>query len=140
MTGLSALWAPILLSAVIVFVVSSVIHNASPWHKSDYPAVPDEPRARAALGGLALAPGDYMIPRPTAKEDMRSADFAEKVRVGPNVILTVLPNLPWNMGRTFTQWFLYSIVVSIFAAYVASHTNTRAPMAVPAPAARRNRR
>jgi len=37
MTGLSALWLPILLSSVIVFIVSSIIHMASPWHKSDYP-------------------------------------------------------------------------------------------------------
>jgi len=31
MTGLHSLWLPILLSAVIVFVVSSVIHMALPW-------------------------------------------------------------------------------------------------------------
>ena len=36
MTGLSALWLPILLSAVLVFVASSLIHMASPWHKSDF--------------------------------------------------------------------------------------------------------
>jgi len=35
MTGLGALWLPILLSSVAVFVVSSVIHMMSPWHKSD---------------------------------------------------------------------------------------------------------
>lgn len=34
MTGLSALWLPILLSAVVVFVASSIIHMALPWHKS----------------------------------------------------------------------------------------------------------
>jgi hypothetical protein len=120
MTNLLSLWLPILLSAVAVFLASSVIHMLSPWHKGDYPAVPDEPRTRAALSALAIPAGDYMVPRPTAREDMRSAEFAEKVRVGPNVILTVLPNLPWNMGRTFTQWFLYSVVVGLFAAYVAS--------------------
>jgi hypothetical protein len=35
MVGLSALWLPILLSPVIVFVVSSIIHMATPWHKGD---------------------------------------------------------------------------------------------------------
>ena len=120
MTNLLALWLPILLSAVLVFVASSVIHMLLPWHKGEYPAVPDEPTARAAIAALRLPPGDYMIPRPTAREDMRSAEFAEKVKAGPNVILTVLPNLPWNMGRTFTQWILYSLAVSIFAAYIAS--------------------
>ena len=120
MTNLLALWLPIVLSAVSVFLASSVIHMLSPWHKGDYPAVPDEPRTRAALAALAIPAGDYKVPRPTARDDMRSAEFAEKVRAGPNVILTVLPNLPWNMGRTFTQWFLYSVVVGLFAAYVAS--------------------
>src|SRR3989441_2837498 len=68
MTGLSALWLPILLSSVIVFVVSSAIHMASPWHKSDYPKVPNEDRVRDALRALAIPPGDYMIPRPSSRE------------------------------------------------------------------------
>src|SRR2546422_1075848 len=41
MTGLAALWLPILVSSVLVFVVSSAIHMASPWHKSDYAKVPN---------------------------------------------------------------------------------------------------
>ncbi len=36
MVALQALWLPILLSAVIVFVGSSIIHMALPWHKNDY--------------------------------------------------------------------------------------------------------
>jgi hypothetical protein len=42
MTELHALWLPILLSSVFVFLASSVIHMASPWHKSDYPKLPNE--------------------------------------------------------------------------------------------------
>ena len=34
---MSGLWLPVVLSAVIVFVVSSIIHTPLPWHKSDYP-------------------------------------------------------------------------------------------------------
>ncbi|MBC7791989.1 MAG: hypothetical protein H7Z74_18740, partial [Anaerolineae bacterium] len=49
MTGLIMLWLPIILSAVIVFVVSSIIHMALPWHKSDYPKVPNEDQVRNAL-------------------------------------------------------------------------------------------
>jgi hypothetical protein len=64
MTGLSALWLPILLSAVLVFVASSLIHMASPWHKSDYPKLPNEQKVMDALRPLAMPPGEYMIPRP----------------------------------------------------------------------------
>ena len=119
MVGILALWLPILLSAVIVFVVSSIIHMASPWHKNDYPRMPNEDQVRNALRPLAIPPGDYMIPRPTAREEMRSPEFAEKVKQGPNMIVTVLPNGPWSMKSNLTQWFLYAIVVNILAAYVA---------------------
>jgi hypothetical protein len=122
MVPLTALWLPILLSAVIVFVASSIIHMASPWHKNDYAKVPNEEGLRAALRPLAIPPGDYMVPRPTSREEMRSAEFMEKVNQGPNLVLTVLPTGPWSMGRNLGLWFLYLVVVSIFAAYVASRT------------------
>lgn len=120
MVSLTALWLPILLSAVIVFVASSVIHMASPWHKSDYPKVPDEEGLRAALRPLAIPPGDYMVPRPSSREELRDPKFLQKVNEGPNVILTVMPNGPFSMGRNLVQWFLYSVVVSLFAGYIAS--------------------
>jgi hypothetical protein len=119
MTGLSALWLPILLSSVIVFVVSSAIHMASPWHKNDYPKVPNEDKVRDALRPLAIPPGDYMVPRTSSTQEMRSPEFAEKVKQGPNLIITVIPNGPWPMGKNLVLWFLYSAVVGLFAAYVA---------------------
>jgi hypothetical protein len=119
MVGILALWLPILLSAIIVFVVSSIIHMGPLWHRNDYPKVPNEDQVRNALRPLAIPPGDYMIPRPTGSEEMRSPEFAEKVRQGPNMVVTVLPNGPWSMKRNLTLWFLYAVVVSTFAAYVA---------------------
>ena len=119
MTGLSALWLPILLSAVIVFVVSSVIHMASPWHKGDYPKMPNEDKVLDALRPLAIPPGDYMIPRPSSREEMRSPEFAEKMKRGPVMVVTVMPNGPVSMGTNLALWFLYSAVVGLFAAYVA---------------------
>src|SRR5687767_12526654 len=119
MVGVLALWQPILLSAIIVFVVSSIIHMASPWHKNDYPRLPNEDQLRSALRPLAIPPGDYMIPRPETREALRSPEFAEKVRQGPNMIVTFLPNGPWSMKSNLIQWFLYTLVVSAFAAYVA---------------------
>lgn len=119
MTGLFALWLPILLSAVVVFVASSIIHMVLPWHKSDYPKVPNEDRVRDAIRALAIPPGDYMIPRPSSTEEMKSPAFAEKVKEGPVLVMTVLPPGPMSMGKNLTQWFVYCVVVSIFAAYVA---------------------
>ena len=119
MTGLMSLWLPILLSAVIVFVISSVIHMVLPWHKGDYLQMPNEDRVRDALRPLAIPPGDYMVPKPGDRQDLTSPAFMEKYKQGPNLIVTVLPNGPWSMGKSLIQWFVYAIVVGIFAGYVA---------------------
>ena len=119
MTDLLALWLPILLSAVMVFVVSSVVHMLLPWHKHDYLAIPNEDRAREAIRALGIPPGDYMVPRPMTRDEMRSPAFMEKVKQGPNLILTVLPTGPWSMGRNLLLWFLYAVVVGIFAGLIA---------------------
>jgi hypothetical protein len=108
-----------LLSSVIVFIVSSAIHMVSPWHKNDFPKMSNEDKVSDALRPHAIPPGEYMIPRPSGREDMRSPEYAEKMKKGPVVILTVLPNGPASMSKNLIQWFLYSVVVSLFAAYVA---------------------
>ena len=119
MTGLSALWLPILLSSVIVFVASSIIHMVLPWHKTDYPKVPDEDRVRDALRPFAIPPGDYMVPRCEDSKELRTPEFAEKLNQGPVIVMTVLPNGQWSMGRNLGLWFLYCAVVGVFSAYVA---------------------
>ena len=119
MVPLSELWLPIVLSSVIVFVASSVIHMALPWHKNDYAKLPDEEAARAALRPLAIPPGDYMVPRAMSMDEMKSAEFTEKVTAGPVMVVTVLPNERFDMSRNLGLWFAYLVVVSVFAAYVA---------------------
>jgi len=119
MTGLHVLWLPILLSSVIVFVVSSLIHMVLPWHKSDYPKMPNEDKMMESLRPLAIPPGDYMVPRPSNRQELRSPEFLEKLNKGPVMVLTVLPNGPWSMGRNLVLWFLYSAVVGVFSAYMA---------------------
>src|SRR2546425_12028983 len=126
MTGLSALWLPILLSSVIVFVASFVIHMPRPWwHQSDYTKVPNEDRLRDALRPLAVPPGDYMVPRPSNMQEMRTPAFTEKMEKGPVMMLTVIPNGPPSMTKSLVLWFVYCAVVGLFAAYVAG----RAPPA-----------
>jgi hypothetical protein len=119
MTGLSQLWLPIVLSAVIVFVLSSIIHMVLPWHKNDFPRMPKEDEFRRAVGPLAIPPGEYMVPRPANMQEMRSPAFMEKLKQGPVVMLTVMPNEYAGMGKNLVQWFIYSLVVSLFAAYIA---------------------
>src|SRR3989441_10048189 len=119
MTPLVSLWLPILLSAVGVFLVSSALHMFTGWLKRDYLKVPNEDRVMDTLRPLALPPGDYMMPRPESSEQMRSPAFVEKFKKGPVMMFTVMPGGSMAMGKQLTQWFLFSVVVGIFAASVA---------------------
>ena len=119
MTGLTALWLPIVLSAVVVFLVSSIIHMLSPWHKGDYPKLPNEAQVMDALRPLNIPPGDYCMPRPSSSADMKSPEFAEKMARGPIVIMTVVTPGAMSMRRNLSLWMAYAAVVGVFAGYVA---------------------
>lgn len=119
MTELSALWLPIVVSAVIVFVASSLIHMVLTWHKNDFAPMPNEDKVLDALRPFAIPPGDYMIPRCSSTKEMRSPEFQEKLKKGPVMVTTVLPNGQMAMGKLLFQWFVYLLVVGFFAAYVA---------------------
>lgn len=120
MTDLLALWLPILVSAVIVFIASAVIHMAPLWHRNDYPAVPNEDAVMDAIRPFAIPPGEYSVPRASGPKEMQAPEFVEKMKRGPVLVLTVLPNGPVSMARSFVLWFVYTLVVSLLAAYVAS--------------------
>lgn len=121
MTPLASLWVPILLSAVFVFIASSILHMLiTAWHRNDFPKLSNEAQVMDALRPLAIPPGDYMVPRATSTEEMKSPAFTEKLNRGPVLMMTVMPSGPVRMGQSLALWFLYSVVVSLFAAYVAS--------------------
>ena len=56
------LWLPILVSAVLVFIASSVIHMMLSYHNKDFRAVPDEDGVMDALRGFGILAGDYSLP------------------------------------------------------------------------------
>jgi hypothetical protein len=118
MVPVMSLWLPILLSAVLVFVVSSIIHMMLGYHNSDVATVPGEDQVRAAL--RPLPPGDYVIPHAGSMAGMKSPEFVKKMAEGPVVIMTVRPAGQMSMNQSLVLWFLYSILVSVFAAYIAS--------------------
>jgi len=121
MVGVMALWLPILVAAVLVFVASSIIHMFLPYHRSDFLGVPDEDALMDAMRGFNLPAGDYVIPRAGSPEAMKSEEFQAKAKKGPVWFMTVLPSGdPFAMGSQLAQWFVYCLVVGVFAAYIAS--------------------
>jgi hypothetical protein len=122
MTPLAALWLPIIVAAVIVFVASSVIHMAPLWHRGELPAPPDADRLQDAMRPFGLKPGEYMLPRAKDMKDCNAPEFVEKLKRGPVLVMTVVPNGPMSMSRPLVQWFVFTVVVSLLAAYVAGAT------------------
>ena len=120
MIPLTALWLPVLLSAVIVFFASFIMHMVLAYHKSDYRKLPDEDRVTDALRSAGVTPGPaYFFPY-SSFEEMKSAPMIEKFKRGPVGLLTVLPSGPPAMGKNLLLWFLYCVVIGIFAAYLSS--------------------
>lgn len=118
---LSALWLPILLSAVIVFVASSIMHMVLPYHQSDYHRLPDEENVTAAIRAAELKPGLYNFPFCDHK-NMKSPETMERFKRGPVGFLKIFPSGPPNMARFLGLWFGFCIVVGVFAAYIAGRT------------------
>ena len=113
------LWLPILLSAVFVFVLSSVVHMMLKYHESDFKAVPNEERVMDALRPFNVPPGDYFFPRPANMAACKSPEYVKRITEGPVAMMTVCENGPQKMGGSLVLWFINSIIVSIFAAYIA---------------------
>ncbi len=122
MIYLSDLWLPIVASAVIVFVASSILHMVLPLHRNDYAKLPNEDKALESLRSLGVQPGDYAFPCPDGPKDMNSPEMQEKYKAGPVGIVTVLPNGPPAMGKSLTLWFIYCLVMGVFVAYLTGRT------------------
>jgi hypothetical protein len=119
MVSLGSLWLPILLSAVLVFIVSAVIHMVLKYHNKDYTRLPNEDAVRAAIRSGNPAPAQYVIPYCPEMKDMEKPEVQQKFTEGPVAVINLmLPGVP-RMGKYLVQWFIFSLVVSLIVAYVA---------------------
>jgi hypothetical protein len=114
------LWLPMLVTAVLVFIVSSVLHMMLPIHKGDYRKLAHETELLAAMRTHGVTPGAYMFPSPSSMKDMASPEMIEKYQQGPVGLLTILPNGVPAMGKSLVLWLLYIGVISIFVGYLAT--------------------
>ena len=117
MVAIHTLWLPVLLSAVIVFVASSILHMVLPYHRSDYKKLPDEDKVTVALRSASLQRGVYIFPY-SSHQDMKKPEIMEKFKQGPVGTITVFPTGPVNMPKYLVQWFIYCLVVAVFTAYL----------------------
>lgn len=121
MVPLTALWLPILISAIIVFVASSIVHMLLPYHRGDYQQLPDEDKLLVALRAAGLKRGLYIFPFGTHKE-MKSPALVEKYKQGPVGMMTVFPSGPPVMPKLLGMWFIYCLIIGFFVAYLTGRT------------------
>jgi hypothetical protein len=113
---------PIILSAVAVFVASSLIHMVLKWHNSDYRKLPNEDSVRAAIRAGNPAPGQYIVPHCLGMKEMQTPESQQKFMEGPVGFITLRPNGVPRMGGTLALWFLFTLAIGVIAAYVAAKT------------------
>ena len=118
MEFLAELWLPISLAAVFVFVASSILHMCLPIHKGDYGKLAGEDQVLETMRASGVSPGTYMFPCPSSMKDMATPEMIEKYKQGPVGFLTVVPSGAPGMGKNLVQWFLYSVLISVFVGYL----------------------
>ncbi|HEY3730619.1 MAG TPA: hypothetical protein VGL28_05090 [Steroidobacteraceae bacterium] len=121
MVALASLWLPILLAAVVAHIASSLLHMLVGHHAGDLKQLPQEDTLLDAVRSAAVAPGDYLAPRPASAKALKDPDYVSKRRRGPVLLLTVMSSGEMQMGKLLTQWFIYLLIVFVLTAYVACH-------------------
>ena len=119
MVPVTSLLLPILLSSVVVFIASSLIHMVLGYHRNDFSKLPSEDQVMEALRKAGAAPGDYVFPHAGSFAAMKDPAWIEKRKQGPAGVLTVMKSGLPSMAPSLAMWFLFSVVVGVFAAYVA---------------------
>ena len=118
MVPITTLLAPIVLSAVIVFLASFIIHMLLPFHRKDLRKFPKENELMEVLRQYDATAGDYALPHAGSPAGMKNPEFIEKMNKGPLVLMTLSKGGSFSMGKSLVLWFLYSVLISFFAAYV----------------------
>ena len=118
MVPIPALWLPILVSAIFVFILSSLIHMVFGYHAGDYKKLPSEDGIADALRKFSIPDGSYQLPRAGSMKEFGSPEHQEKVKKGPNAMITIWSGTNPSMTGPMVQWFVYSVLIGIFAAYI----------------------
>ncbi|MBT8137813.1 MAG: hypothetical protein KJO54_12420 [Gammaproteobacteria bacterium] len=119
MIALTQLWLPILLSAVLMFVASSLIHMVLKYHNADYKELPNEDEVSSAIRNGSPATGIYTMPHCKDMSAMNDEAMQKKFADGPVAMLTVMPNGMPNMGVMLPLQFVYFVLASTAIAYCA---------------------
>ena len=114
MSAMAGLWLPVLLTAVAVFMASSLVHMLFNWHNSSYRKLDNEDAVREAINAGKPQPGMYVLPYCADMKAMGEESMAAKMREGPVGFLSLRPSGEFSMGKPLLLWFLLTLVVAAF--------------------------
>lgn len=123
MVSLSALWLPILVSAVILWFAGFLAWMVLPHHRGDWKPLPDENAQMAELRKQGVpGPGQYQFPYCKDSKAMKDPEWQRKMKEGPAGMLVLFRPGGANMGMSMVLYFLQCLIVSLFVGYLASRT------------------
>jgi hypothetical protein len=121
MVSLTALWLPIVVSAVVVFVASSLVWMVLPHHRSDWKGLRDQKGMIAELERQGWDGGQFVFPY-AGNPPKRDADWQRQCKEGPAGMLVLYPRGGVNMGKSLALWFILCLVLALFVAYLTGLT------------------
>ncbi len=117
-----AIWIPIVLSAVAVFVASFIVWTLLPHHKADWSGIPGQDQIQKLMRDHNVGPGQYAIPYAPDPKDLQDPDVKKGFDQGPVGFFYVQnPGVP-AMGGRILAMFIFQLVVSLTVGYLASRT------------------
>lgn len=119
MNAVFQLWIPILATAAVIFIASSLIHMVFKWHNTEYNKLANEDDVAAALRAASPQPGQYVFPHCLDMKEMQAEAMQKKYATGPVGFLTIRENGPPKMGPALRCWFIYCVVVAAIAGCIA---------------------
>lgn len=121
MEFLTQLWMPIVVSAVLVFILSALAWTVLPHHKKDFTSLPNADAVQSLMRQQPPSPGTYAIPWVADMRGMEDPAVKEKMSQGPRAYITVIPNGMPSMGPMLAQSVVFYLIVSLLVAYVSWH-------------------
>jgi hypothetical protein len=125
MSLVAQLWLPILVSAVLVFVLSAASHMALPWRRNEWGRITEFDALQAALRGVK--PGLHAFPASPDPKQQMTKEWMDRWAKGPSGWLTLAPPGPIDMRRNMALSLLVFLAVAFLDAYVAFHALGPAP-------------
>lgn len=116
MEFITALWMPIVLSAVAVWMASAAAWMFIGHHKKDFIGLPNEDAFIDAVRSMGIPPGNYGFPYAEGRSCNNNPEFMAKWERGPAGMVNVWPKV--SMGRNMVLTFINYLVVSTIIAYL----------------------